>query len=293
MLAFIFEAPIPVTALEGTAILFVALLGLADDRWDIRARYKAIACLVLAVVLSLGAYHWVTPTAAPFQFLWFTLPFSIWTVFPLLVVMFWSLPQAFNLIDGANGLAIGFALVVMGSLWVAGYPHPLTIGGLIGCLLWNWPRARLFLGDCGSLSIGLLVVIFAQKNVLTANPNHMLWLFAYPIADVLLVMAIRKTLRRPIFCGDRNHLHFQLQDRFPRFQRLVVPLLLGISALCNSAIYLQGAWQILPGVGLILLLLFAAWAFLASTVVHRNRETANSADPVPPSSADTSALPAK
>ena len=241
---------LPLTPMETGAVLVMGFVGLLDDRWDCPARWKACHGLALAVVLGLGAYRGLAGAPWSCELCGLALPPSPWLVVPLLVLFFWSLPQAFNLIDGANGLASGFGLVVIGSLWGFGAPLPLAAGALLACLLWNWPRALLFLGDCGSLSIGLLLVLLAQKVLLRSGPTHLLWLFAYPIADVLLVIFIRKVTRRPIFCGDRNHLHFQIMDRWPALRPATVPLLLSLSALCASELYLRGPWLIVPWAGL-------------------------------------------
>jgi len=237
--------------LESLAILSMALLGIVDDRFDLRARYKAGLGFLLALVLGLATTLEVLPGLGSFQVLSFTIPALPWLVFLLLAFMYLCIPQALNLIDGANGLAIGFALVVVFSLWLAGDPHPVVGGALLACLTLNWPKARLFLGDAGSLSIGLLLVVFARKVILLPKPDHMIWLFAYPAVDVITVTIIRLLKKRPIFMGDRNHLHFQLSDRWPRLKFLAVPVLLLFAALCSSEIYVKGAWSMLPYFGLV------------------------------------------
>ncbi len=232
----------------------MGFIGLLDDLRDLRPRWKALLGLAIAVVLSEVALRRMPAPPASTELLWFSLTLIPWVIFPLLVLMFWCLPQAFNLIDGADGLATGFGLVVVGSLWAAGSPHPALAGALLACMILNWPRPRLFLGDCGSLSVGLLLVIDSQKFLLPHDPNHLLWLFAYPTIDVLMVVSIRLANRRPVFYGDRNHLHYQIMDRWPAFSALAVPLLLVLAALCGSAVYLRGAWTRLPFLGLTLLM---------------------------------------
>ena len=258
---------LPLSPVEAVAIFCMTILGFLDDRLDLRARWKAILGLVLAVALAVEALHHLQLPITPYPLLGLPIPATPGITFLLLVMLFWGIPQAFNLIDGANGLAIGFGLIIVGSLWLAGFPHPLLGGGLLACLVLNWPRARLFLGDCGSLSIGLLLVLFAQQEVAMPSPNKLLWLFAYPILDVLTVSAIRMTNRKPVFEGDRNHLHHHLGDRWPSLSFLAVPILLGIAALCSSAIYVTGTWRILPYAGLAMLTLLAGYVFL-TTVLH-------------------------
>jgi len=249
---------LPMTNLEFVLVLVMAITGLVDDLTDLRPVWKASLGLFVALVLAGSLVSSLHAGLAPFKVFLFLVPPAPWLVFTLLALFFWSIPQALNLIDGANGLATGFGLVVVGNLWASGSPHPMLAGTLAACLLLNWPRARLFLGDCGSLSLGLLLVIYAEKRLLIPNPNHLLWLFAYPIADVLMVIIIRLIQSKPVFIGDRNHLHYQLIDRWPKYIWGPVPMLLTIAALCGSEIYLTGPWLILPYSGLAMLFIFTS-----------------------------------
>ena len=240
------------TVLEQFTVLSMALLGLLDDRFDLRARWKAALGLGFALLLAHTTALQVTQAGHALEFLGATLAPTSWIIPPLLALMYWGLPHGFNLIDGANGLAMGFSLVVLGSLWAAGAPHLYFIGALLAVLTLNWPRAKLFMGDCGSLSIGLLLVLLAKNALLLKAPSHILWLFAYPTVDVTLVVVIRLLQGRNLSIGDRNHLHFQLKDRWG-LKTCTAPLLLSLAALCASEVYLNGAWRIFPFIGLSLL----------------------------------------
>lgn len=282
ILSMVMGFKLPLTPIELCAVFTMGALGLVDDLMDMRARWKASLGLVMAVVLAVGALQHIDPNLAPYQILGIKVPPLSWLAFILLVLLFWCIPQAINLIDGANGLATGFGLVVLGSLWVGGTPHPVMCGALLACLVLNWPKARLFLGDCGSLSIGLLLVLYAQKVALLPNPNRMLWLFAYPIIDVSTVIAIRLISHKPVFLGDRNHLHYQLGDRWPAFRHLSVPLLLGVAAMCGSETYLAAHWVALPYVGLTILLAMSGFFILTSIrALQAEGAEASAPDPLP------------
>jgi hypothetical protein len=75
--------------------------------------------------------------------------------------------------------------------------------------------------------------------------------------DVALVVAIRLLRGQRLGIGDRNHLHFQIQDRWPRLAGWAVPILLALAAMCGSETYLRGAWRAIPCAGLLLLLTLA------------------------------------
>lgn len=263
------------TKLELAVVALIATLGFLDDRLDLRARWKAALGLAIAITLAAGAVYRLLPSLGHYHILGIPFPPYPWVAFLLLVALFWCIPHGFNLIDGANGLATGYALVVFFSLWGTGFSHPFIVGGLLAILLLNWPKARLFLGDCGSLSIGLLLAISAQKALAMPDPNRLMWLFAYPIIDVTTVVLIRKRNGNPISIGDRNHLHYQMIDRWPGLKPFAVPILLGLAALCASKIYVAGWWNGLPVAGLLGLLSLSA--YFISSKWHAN--PSQSADP--------------
>jgi len=262
--------PIPMTRIEWSVLSIMVLIGVLDDRLELKARWKALAGFLIALVLT-GAstsHHIGHPN--PLHLLCFSIPRSPSFITPLLLAYFWGIPQAINLIDGANGLAVGFSLIITSILVMAG-GIPLFIPALLaGVLLLNWPKARLFLGDCGSLGLGLMLAILAHR-VVVISPNNLLWLFAYPILDVTLVSTIRVVTGRHPFDGDCNHMHHQLQQCLGNRQFWAVPLLWLSSGLSASRIlFPAGPWLLLPHLGLsILVALFIG--FLIRSLVH-NRQ---------------------
>ena len=223
------QCPLPIDRTEWLVIHAMALMGLLDDWLNLRARYKAIVGLGLALILAVDIAPDLAPLAAEFHFLGLAIPsHPVWTV-PLLTLWFWSIPQAFNLIDGLNGLSMGFSLVLLSVLaWVLGYAPAggYLSGGLLATLLLNYPRARHFLGDCGSLLLGTLFAVLAAKAFVAVDANLMLWVFAYPIVDVSLVVAVRKWKGVPLGTADRSHLHHYLVDRLGHHRVWLVPVLL-------------------------------------------------------------------
>lgn len=144
------------------------------------------------------------------------LPFAV--VFTVLAVG--GVTNAINIIDGYNGLAAGFAVIVLTAIvWVAVQVNDdlvlvvglSMIGALLGFLVWNWPGGIIFLGDGGAYLVGF---ILAELSVLLAarNPSVSPWfpllLLAYPIFETLFSMYRRKWLRN-ITPGhpDALHLH--------------------------------------------------------------------------------------
>ena len=235
---------------EGLALLGLGLLGFLDDRFNLRARWKAVGGLGLALAVAYPVSQTLAAQPATLQVLGLELLHSQGLYFALLAIMFWSIPHALNLIDGANGLAIGYSLIVLAVLAWQGTTHPFLLGALVALLAFNWPKARHFLGDCGSLTLGLLLALLATHAFGSRNPDALLWLFAYPILDVSLVVAIRVSRGQSLGHGDRSHLHYQWIDRFPGLARAVVPWLWLHAGLCALGAVATGWVRVLPWLGL-------------------------------------------
>jgi len=135
-------------------------------------------------------------------------------------------------------------------------------GGLLAVLLLNYPKARHFLGDCGSLMLGTLFAILAAKAFVVADANLLLWVFAYPTVDVAMVVAVRKWKRVPLGSADRSHLHHYLVDRLGRQRAWLVPLiLLSLAFLPMTRALVFPGHKVLSLLGLVGLILLAMRAF--------------------------------
>jgi UDP-GlcNAc:undecaprenyl-phosphate/decaprenyl-phosphate GlcNAc-1-phosphate transferase len=133
--------------------------------------------------------------------------------------------NAFNLIDGLDGLCAGVAFLAAGTLFVAAriqgnfaLEHatlPLA-GALLGFLFYNFPPATMFLGDSGAMLIGLLLgcfgIVWTGQQATLVSAAAPLLALSLPLID-LSVSVVRRFLRsRPIFSPDREHIHHRLLD---------------------------------------------------------------------------------
>ena len=124
--------PFHLHALDWVAIHGMALIGLLDDRFDLRARDKAAAGLLMALLMAFHITHDLGRAMAQVPFLGMELPTRPVVLFPLLLLWFWSIPQAYNLIDGLNGLSLGFAALLLGVLGGIWQPVGPALGGAGG-----------------------------------------------------------------------------------------------------------------------------------------------------------------
>jgi UDP-GlcNAc:undecaprenyl-phosphate GlcNAc-1-phosphate transferase len=129
--------------------------------------------------------------------------------------------NAFNVIDGLDGLAAGTAAIVLAALLVLGPPlsvvAALTLGGALAFLVFNLPPARLFLGDEGSLLLGYVLWLVPVAALASAPSLRLLAAFAltwtFPLVNAFFVIGARFRGGRPLLVGDRSHLYDVLYRR--------------------------------------------------------------------------------
>ncbi|MEQ8906668.1 MraY family glycosyltransferase [Ekhidna sp.] len=205
----------------GTILIF--LLGVRDDLSSLLAQHKLIVQVFSAfLVVFLGGIK-IEGFNGLFGIQTFPWVFDeVFTVFVIVVMT-----NAFNLIDGIDGLAGSIALVISTFLgWTAfqsGYyidsAFALAISGAtLGFLLYNWYPSKVFMGDTGSMVFGFMLTTLMVKFLATPIPPSVilspvatsLALFALPVYDTLRVIFIRVFTGKPPLAPDRNHIHHVL-----------------------------------------------------------------------------------
>jgi UDP-GlcNAc:undecaprenyl-phosphate GlcNAc-1-phosphate transferase len=200
--------------------LTIAAVGVIDDRYGLRGRHKLLGqALAAGIVIAFGVlvrdvqlFGWhleLGPLAVPF------------TLFLLLGAI-----NSLNLIDGMDGLLgsvgliLSLALAVMAALaghWGAAAVAVALAGALLGFLPFNLPPASVFLGDSGSMLVGLVLGTLAIQSSLKAPATIALAtpvaLLILPIFDTTAAILRRKLTGRSLFATDRGHLHHCLLRR--------------------------------------------------------------------------------
>ena len=200
------------------AALPVHAAGLLEDiTHRVSTTNRLLAAVFSALLASAIAQGVVTRLDLPFVDVWLNhLPFAVL----LSCFMVVGACNAFNIIDGTNGLAGGTAvLIFVGMAIVAGGAGDTLvlaqalalIGALVGFLLWNFPRGKVFLGDAGAYFIGFM---YAQLSIqlVARNVGVSAWfviaLSAYPIFETLFSIYRRKVLHHAAAMQpDIQHLH--------------------------------------------------------------------------------------
>jgi len=216
----------------------VLLLGVYDDLRGTNATVKFL-CLGLIAALFYWMGGRIEVLAVPF-FGGVHLPATV----GFFVTVFWlvGIANAFNLIDGMDGLAPGAALfssIVILVISLA-QENPLMIvvslvlcGALAGFLRYNFNPASIFLGDSGALFVGFLLAALAvlgtQKATTAVAVLTPILAFGLPVVDTGVTMARRLIGGRPMFQGDSEHIHHMLLAR-GWSQRRVVLILYAVCA---------------------------------------------------------------
>lgn len=209
------------------AIALMFLTGLRDDILTLSPTQKMVGQILPIVILvvfgqtTLHSLYELAPKVIFPQYVsWFV------TVFTILI-----LTNAYNLIDGIDGLAgaIGFLILLFLGIWFYSL-HMLVVAlmslsfaaSIFAFLIFNWQPSKIFMGDTGALTIGMLLSLLMIEFI---NSNHLLsathplkfkasistavCLLIIPIFDTLRVIILRLRKFQSPFKADRNHLHHQ------------------------------------------------------------------------------------
>jgi len=194
-----------------------------------------------------------------------------WFSLPLTIIWLLCCTNAFNLIDGLDGLAAGVGLFATVTTIIAALTQkdvglcialiPLA-GCLLGFLRYNFNPASIFLGDCGSLSIGFFLgcggVMWGQKSATLLGMAAPLMAMAIPLLDVCVSIFRRFLRNQPIFGADRRHIHHILLDRGLTPKRAAL-LLYGLCAIAAGFSLAQAASRNQFGGLIVILFCTLAW----------------------------------
>lgn len=234
--------------------LAVFLLGFWDDLRPLGARKKLIGQIIIAAGVCYFGVQ-IETFKNPFTDEIYNIGAWAW---PVTIVWLVSMTNMINLVDGIDGLAGGIALMLMALLTYVGMQGDLTMpfligagmcGALLGFLRYNFPPARIYMGDGGAyflgFLIGILTLVNSQKGTIIAALVAPLLALAFPILDVSVAILRRGLKGLPIFRPDRAHIHHKLiQGGFSRTRAVLV--LYGLSAVCLlmafGVFWSQGRW---------------------------------------------------
>lgn len=228
--------------------LVICGVGVADDAVGLRGRYKLLGqCLAVGVVVCCGVV-----VERVHLFGW-DVELGVLAV-PATGVLLLGAVNALNLLDGMDGLLGSVGLLVcltFGAMaaWAgqgfAAWVAFATAGALLGFLRYNLPPASVYLGDSGSMLVGLVVGVLAVHASLKGPATVALvapaCVLVVPILDTAAAIARRKLVGRSVFSTDRGHLHHCLQRRgLSRRAALAVVAAVGLAGAAGGAVCVAG-----------------------------------------------------
>jgi UDP-GlcNAc:undecaprenyl-phosphate GlcNAc-1-phosphate transferase len=226
---------------------FIMICGLIDDIKPLRPRVKLILQIIGAVILVYFGVR-IKFVTNPFDSVngmsdmgWLSVPATIfWIV---------GVTNAFNLIDGLDGLAAGIASISCITLFVislingrmtAALLTAALAGSTMGFLPYNFNPAKIFMGDTGAQFLGFVLAAISIQGAIKSAAAIVITVpilaLGLPIYDTLIAMIRRFINKRPVMEGDRGHLHHKLLDMGLSQKQAVLVMyfissLLGLSAI--------------------------------------------------------------
>ncbi|MFA9271958.1 MAG: glycosyltransferase family 4 protein [Baekduiaceae bacterium] len=196
----------------------ITLVGALDDRFDLLPGVKLAGQILAAVIpvhYGVVVDNVTVPFLGPVDFGWLGAPL---TVLGMVAVM-----NIVNFSDGVDGLAAGVAMISAAAFAViafdlgrheAGVLSAVVAGAALGFLVFNFPPASSYMGDCGANLLGLLLACIAVLGAVKTNAVLALILpllvLAVPFLDTTFVVLKRLKYHRPVYEADREHFHHRL-----------------------------------------------------------------------------------
>lgn len=210
------------------SLLIIFALGIIDDSITLRPSKKFLGQLIAISILVFFNDLRITNMQGLFTI--YELPYFFSVLLTILTML--VITNAYNLIDGIDGLASLVGILVSAVFLIfffinGDYNNIIILFALIGSLIaflrYNWPPAKIFMGDTGSLFIGFIFSIIAIQFVETEFKIEYSWfkiktatlsmaILVVPLLDLLRVFLVRIYHKKSPFSGDRNHLHHLLID---------------------------------------------------------------------------------
>jgi UDP-GlcNAc:undecaprenyl-phosphate GlcNAc-1-phosphate transferase len=238
------QTPLAATLLG--AMLIMHIMGLIDDRKALGPYVKLIVQLAVAALIVVPFKDVRALTA-------------LGKVPSMILTICWitAITNAFNFLDNMDGLSSGVAAVcttaflitaILIQQWFVAATLALLLGALLGFLLWNFPPAKIFMGDSGSLVIGFILGVMTIRTTYLPPGQNLgagwysvfvpVIVLALPLYDLIVVSIIRISRGKSPFVGDTNHFSHRLVARGMSRRTAVLCLYLVTASTAIAAILL-------------------------------------------------------
>jgi len=198
---------------ELSFLFFIFLIGLIDDLISIPQRLKLAIEIILSLILFI---------VYPFHFIGIYVLDILFAIFYLVGSI-----NSFNIIDGMDGLAAGIAIIAFSFLYIYSGNIALLVAIICaGFLVWNFHKAKIFMGDSGSLFLGALIGLISLR-VLKEHPRPntvitLIFIYAIPIYDSALSIMRRLENWKELFKPDIEHFYNKLYRKTNNYVGTVI-----------------------------------------------------------------------
>ena len=272
--------PVPLLIVGGGAIV---MLGVADDIMNLKPIIKFLTQIIIAVCTAAGGavIEWINIFGRYIGFGGFSIPITV-----LWIVL---LTNAVNLIDGLDGLACSISAICSLTMFAVAVTMDqpmfalLTLalfGACMGFLPFNFPPAKIFMGDTGAMFLGYTMAVISVSGLFKLHAIISfvtpIIIFAIPLFDTVFSFFRRLFSGKNPFGGDRGHLHYRLID-MGMSQKLTVAVLCAVTAVFGIAAILFSDYPVFSLIIIISAILFMICVAVAERR-HRKRQIKNAKD---------------
>ncbi|MBR5033558.1 MAG: undecaprenyl/decaprenyl-phosphate alpha-N-acetylglucosaminyl 1-phosphate transferase [Treponema sp.] len=261
------------------AALMIFVLGFLDDLLTLPALVKLIVQLAAAGLVTFNGYRFI-------QIFGWILPVPVSYIITFCWIV--GVINAYNLIDSLDGLCGSLsitAIITLGVLYSVSHNLEaglcfILAGAIFGFLCFNWPPAKIFMGDDGSTFLGFIVAtipLYSSSDIFEYNKFLILIILtAFPVFDTIAAIWRRIRDRRPIMSPDKSHLHHKLLNiGYTKKQALslivfIQLLLCGLVILSYFIGKLKGTAMLLEG--FIFMIIFFSVIHYTNRAINRKKE---------------------
>lgn len=204
-------------------VTIIVMGGMIDDIKELSPKYKLLIQVIAAGCLLASGVR-ISIITNPFREFYPYLNIG-WINIPVTIIWIVGVTNAFNLIDGLDGLAAGIAFISSVTLMIvsiingrleAAFLTAVLSGAILGFLPYNFNPASIFMGDTGSQLLGFLLAAISIEGAIKSATAFVIAVpilaFGLPIYDTLFAMIRRKANGKSIMQADKGHLHHRLLD---------------------------------------------------------------------------------
>lgn len=262
------------------------LVGIVDDINPVKARYKLIAQIIAAAIVVLYGDLSFTELSV----FGYNIYFNDFFGALLSIIFIVAITNAINLIDGLDGLAAGISSIYFLTIAIIAFIlnriggldviiSLIMLGSTLGFLFHNFPPAKIFMGDTGSLFLGFMISIIALLGYKVTTFTSLIVpiiILAIPIFDTVFAILRRLLKGQNIGVADKEHFHHQLlKMKYSPTKSILIIYAIDIAFAAVSIFYILGDNQIAIAIYVVLMILLLFVILKTDVLFEHKKKNAN------------------